>query len=119
VNPPNTSGETFDARRDVRSEHGWHGQLLRRRRDGTSIWTDVFASVIPDAEGNPAGYVAIHRDITDLKRKEAELKELASRLMDVREKERGALARELHDHLGALLTRLKVEVYGIGQRLPQ
>jgi len=119
VNPPNTSGETFDARRDIRSERGWHGQLLRRRRDGTSIWTDVFASLIPDAEGNPAGYVAIHRDITDLKRKEAELKELASRLMDIREKERGALARELHDHLGALLTRLKVEVYGIGQRLPQ
>jgi len=38
--------------------------------------------------------------------------------MDVREQERGALARELHDHLGALLTRLKVEVCGIGEQLP-
>jgi PAS domain S-box-containing protein len=116
---PRSPDQSFDPRRDVRPEQGWHGQLVRRRRDGTSIWTDVFASVIPDAEGNPAGYVAIHRDITDLKRHEAQLKELASRLMDVREKERGALARELHDHLGALLTRLKMEVCDIGERLPQ
>jgi signal transduction histidine kinase len=75
--------------------------------------------VIPDGEGNPAGYVAIHRDITDLKRNEAQLKELASRLMDVREKERGTLALELHDHLGALLTRLRMEVCGIGERVPR
>jgi PAS domain S-box-containing protein len=119
VNPAGASGDAFDPKRDVRRDRGWHGQLLRRRSDGASIWTDVFASLIPDAEGNPAGYVAIHRDITDLKRNEAQLKELASRLMDVQEKERGALARELHDHLGALLTRLKMEVYGIGERLPQ
>lgn len=119
VNPPDLSDETFDPRRDIRSEEGWHGQLLRRRRDGTNIWTDVFASVIPNAEGNVAGYVAIHRDITELKRKEVQLKELASRLIDVREQERGTLARELHDHLGALLTRLKVEVCDIGRRLPR
>ena len=119
VNPAGTPSGAFDPKRNVGRDRGWHGQLLRRRRDGTSIWTDVFASMIPDAEGNPAGYVAIHRDITDLKRHEAQLKELASRLMDVQEKERGALARELHDHLGALLTRLKMEVYGIGERLPQ
>jgi PAS domain S-box-containing protein len=118
VNPPEPADGAFDARRDVRSEEGWHGQLLRRRRDGTTIWTDVFVSVIADADGNPSGYVAIHRDITDLKRNAAQLKELASRLMDVREQERGALARELHDHLGALLTRLKVEVCSIGEQLP-
>jgi PAS domain S-box-containing protein len=116
---PEASDDAFDPKKDVRTEHGWHGQLLRRRRDGTNIWTDVFASVIPDAEGNPAGYVAIHRDITDLKRNEAQLKKLASRLMDVREKERGALALELHDHLGALLTRLRMEVCGFGERGPK
>ena len=118
VTPPAATDGAFDPRRDVKSEEGWHGQLLRRRRDGTTIWTDVFVSMIPDADGNACGFVAIHRDITDLKRKEAQLKELASRLMDVREQERGALARELHDHLGALLTRLKVEVCSIGERLP-
>jgi PAS domain S-box-containing protein len=119
VNPAGAADGAFDPKTDVRPDRGWHGQLLRRRRDGASIWTDVFASVIPDAEGNPSGYVAIHRDITDLKRNEVQLKELASRLMDVQEKERGALARELHDHLGALLTRLKMEVCGIEARLPQ
>jgi PAS domain S-box-containing protein len=119
VNPSDTSDDAFDPRRDVRTEHGWHGQLLRRRRDGRQIWTDVFASMIRDADGDPAGYVAIHRDITNLKRNQAQLKELASRLMDVREKERGALALELHDHLGALLTRLRMEVCGIGERVPK
>jgi PAS domain S-box-containing protein len=116
---PEASDDAFDPKKDVRTEHGWHGQLLRRRRDGTNIWTDVFASVIPDAEGNPAGYVAIHRDITDIKHNEAQLKKLASRLIDVREKERGALALELHDHLGALLTRLRMEVCGFGERVPR
>lgn len=47
----------------------------------------------------------------------ASLAELATHLQDVREDERGHLARELHDELGALLTAAKLDVARIRSRL--
>jgi signal transduction histidine kinase len=45
------------------------------------------------------------------------LKELASHLQEVRETERGYLARELHDELGSLLTAAKLDVARLKSRL--
>ena len=47
----------------------------------------------------------------------ATLAELATHLQNVREDERGHLARELHDELGALLTAAKLDVARIKSRL--
>ena len=47
----------------------------------------------------------------------ATLSELASHLQMVREEERGNLARELHDELGALLTAAKLDVARLKSRL--
>ena len=47
----------------------------------------------------------------------ASLAELATHLQEVREDERGHLARELHDELGALLTAAKLDVARIKSRL--
>lgn len=47
----------------------------------------------------------------------ANLAELATHLQNVREDERGHLARELHDELGALLTAAKLDVARIKSRL--
>ena len=47
----------------------------------------------------------------------ATLAELATHLQEVREDERGHLARELHDELGALLTAAKLDVARIKSRL--
>ncbi|WP_225783891.1 CHASE3 domain-containing protein [Xenophilus sp. Marseille-Q4582] len=47
----------------------------------------------------------------------ASLAELATHLQDVRETERGFLARELHDELGALLTAAKLDVARLKSRL--
>ena len=45
-----------------------------------------------------------------VRKRTATLSELASHLQQVREEERGHLARELHDELGALLTAAKLDV---------
>lgn len=45
-----------------------------------------------------------------VKQRTATLSELANHLQQVREEERGHLARELHDELGALLTAAKLDV---------
>jgi signal transduction histidine kinase len=47
----------------------------------------------------------------------ASLAELATHLQQVREEERGHLARELHDELGALLTAAKLDVARLRSRL--
>jgi len=59
------------------------------------------------------------RDQLDLQVRErtTHLAELATHLQNVREDERGHLARELHDELGALLTAAKLDVARIKSRL--
>ena len=54
---------------------------------------------------------------TQVHERTASLAELATHLQNVREDERGHLARELHDELGALLTAAKLDVARIKSRL--
>lgn len=54
---------------------------------------------------------------TLVRERTATLTELATHLQNVREDERGHLARELHDELGALLTAAKLDVARLKSRL--
>ncbi|VWX57906.1 Signal transduction histidine kinase [Burkholderiales bacterium 8X] len=53
----------------------------------------------------------------EVRERTATLAELATHLQDVRESERGYLARELHDELGSLLTAAKLDVARLKSRL--
>jgi signal transduction histidine kinase len=86
----------------------------------------LFVSTIYDADGQPSGFVAIHRDITEVRRDREMIRDagermrnLASRLMEIREQERASIARELHDQLGQALTRLNIDLCWLGARLPK
>lgn len=46
----------------------WRGELVNRRGDGSLIDVEKTISPIRDAQGQPIGYVAIARDITERKR---------------------------------------------------
>jgi signal transduction histidine kinase len=54
---------------------------------------------------------------TQVRERTATLARLATHLQQVREEERGHLARELHDELGALLTAAKLDVARLKSRL--
>ncbi|MES2936203.1 MAG: CHASE3 domain-containing protein [Pseudomonadota bacterium] len=54
---------------------------------------------------------------TQVRERTATLAELATHLQQVREQERGHLARELHDELGALLTAAKLDVARLKSKL--
>lgn len=54
---------------------------------------------------------------TQVRERTASLARLATHLQQVREEERGHLARELHDELGALLTAAKLDVARLKSRL--
>jgi PAS domain S-box-containing protein len=104
----------------------WKGQVQRRRKDGSLLWAEIVASVVKTPEGQDSGHIAIHRDITELRRSQEMLREsherlqnLAVRLMDIREQERSVIARELHDELGQALTRLNIDLCWLTGGLPR
>ncbi len=69
--------------------------------------------------------LSVSRDITERKRVEvelqtsqAQLRNLAGRLQTIREEERTAIAREIHDELGQALTGIKMDLKWLEQLLP-
>jgi PAS domain S-box-containing protein len=69
--------------------------------------------------------LSVSKDITERKRVEvelqasqAELRNLAGRLQNVREEERAAIAREIHDELGQALTGIKMDLKWLERLLP-
>jgi PAS domain S-box-containing protein len=110
----------------LRTRGTWTAQVLRRRKDGSTFWTDLVVSIVKNADGERSGYIGIHRDITDLKRSRDlledshdRLRNLAARLMVIREQERSAIARELHDELGQALTRLTIDLSWLVEQMPK
>jgi len=69
------------------------------------------------------GVGAISTDITALKKAQNQLRRLSGAIMEGQEKERAAIARELHDELGQVLTALRMEAVWLrdhlGERDPQ
>jgi len=75
---------------------------------------------------SPNGISQFYRDITvqhkvqqQLETSNAELRDLASHLTDVREEERAAMAREVHDELGQQLTGLKMDLAMMARKLSE
>ncbi len=59
----------------------------------------------------------IHNNITALKKAQDQLRRLSAGIMASQEKERSAIARELHDELGQVLTALRMDSVWIHERL--
>ncbi|HMK39500.1 MAG TPA: PAS domain S-box protein, partial [Bacteroidota bacterium] len=90
------------------------GPLLVKaaRADGQEFYLEAIGSRISYG-GRPASQVIL-RDISDrvrayeeLRASREQLRRLSTHLQSVRESERGAIAREIHDELGGALTALK------------
>ena len=103
----------------------WTGRMVPCRRNGSTFWADVTFAPFLNTDGRPVGLIAIHRDVTELRRNQELVKvshertrNLAARLLAIREQERSSIARELHDELGQALTRLNIDVTWLIQQLP-
>ena len=59
--------------------HTWTIELEQRRKDGSTVWTEVRTSVMRDEEGRPTGIFGITRDITERKEAERILRESEKR----------------------------------------
>ena len=61
----------------------------------------------------------IHSNITALKKAQDQLRRLSAGIMASQEKERSAIARELHDELGQVLTALRMDAVWMQERLKE
>jgi PAS domain S-box-containing protein len=72
-----------------------------------------------DAKGDVSGVCSISTDVTALKKAQDQLRRLSASIMESQEKERFAIARELHDELGQVLTALRMDSVWITDRLKE
>ena len=72
---------------------------------------------IYDESGAISGVCGILNDITAVKKAQTQLRRLSGSIMANQEKERSAIARELHDELGQVLTALRMDSVWMHERL--
>ncbi len=72
---------------------------------------------IYDESGTISGVCGILNDITAVKKAQHQLRRLSGNIMANQEKERSAIARELHDGLGQVLTALRMDSVWMYERL--
>jgi PAS domain S-box-containing protein len=72
-----------------------------------------------DENGRIGGLCGIATDITALKKAQDQLRRLSGSIINGQEKERTAIARELHDELGQMLTALRMDSVWIRKHLEE
>ncbi|MHB9140447.1 MAG: PAS domain S-box protein [Paludibacter sp.] len=92
--------------------------------DGSKPFMHVLRMPVVDSSGAIVGSQGIMFDITErkeaekaLNQSEEQLKKFASHLQNVREEEKIALAREIHDDLGQILVALKIDMGMLKQKV--
>ena len=111
----------------VSSPFGQHFQAAMEKQEEQhfEMWSEVLELWLDThMYPSPKGISQFFRDISGEKKmreqlsvSNAELRELASHLQDVREEERADMAREIHDELGQQLTGLKMDMAWLKEQL--
>jgi PAS domain S-box-containing protein len=74
---------SHEERADVRSavaEHGrWRGEVVAYRKDETPVFVEAITVALRDERGGITGYLGIHRDVSERKRAEEDLREARRR----------------------------------------
>lgn len=104
---------------DLRILKGKHSLQVEEHfphEDGLHTYLSVKFPFYNEA-GEALGVGGISTDITALKKAQDQLRRLSAKIMEGQEKERSAIARELHDELGQVLTALRMDAVWMAEHL--
>jgi PAS domain S-box-containing protein len=87
----------------------FEGETALQKLSGERL-TVIFSVSFPATDGAFDSVLVSIMDITDRKRAEQELEELAGRLIHAQEEERSRIGRELHDHISQMLGVLTIRM---------
>jgi PAS domain S-box-containing protein len=71
--------ERAEVRRAVAERGRWRGEVVACRKDGAPVSVEVITVALRDESGGTTGYLEIHRDVSERKRAEEELREARQR----------------------------------------
>ena len=94
-------------------EGSWQGELIHKRRDGSTVIAASRWSTWSSKEGKPLGFLELNTDVTDRKRAEDTLRQMSGRLLQMQDDERRRIARELHDSAGQMLVAMDMNLASI------
>ncbi len=86
---------------------------------GTGKWLLVTAAPLKDSEGKLIGAIETLQDITETKKAEQQVKLLSKQIIEIQERERESISREIHDNVGQLLGALKMGLSRANRKIPQ
>jgi len=81
-------------------------------------WLHFTAAPIKDSKGRLIGAVETLQDITETKNAEKRIKSLSRQIIDIQEKERESISREIHDNVGQLLSAIKMALSRTYKKIP-
>ena len=81
-------------------------------------WLYFTAAPLKDSQGRLIGAVETLQDITETKKAEEQIRLLSRQVIEIQEREREALSREIHDNIGQLLFTLKMGLSRISKKIP-
>lgn len=92
-------------------------------RDGGTVWVNLTVSLMRDEAGGPQHFVSVIEDISQRRQAEDKIREyqerlkaMASQLTLAEEKERRAIAADLHDHVGHSLALARMQLGTIREK---
>ena len=90
-------------------------ELELKRKDGSTVWTEIKCSFLRDEQGRPTGILGVTRDIDDRKRIEEELVRSEKRFREMAELLPGAII-EMDDHFNVTWANQSgLELFGYSQ----
>ena len=99
--------KTFDQVKelgDASKASGW--ELIKK--DNSRCFSEISVSLIADKEGQAIGFRGVLRDMTEHKNSEKESRRLEQEILNISERERQRIGRDLHDDLCPQLIGIEV-----------